>query len=72
MCYIFYRAETDANVFDFVRRYTADYTVVSRRFVKFSVIILLRNIFDQSYTKLLYTNIYVFNLILLASRSNIM
>jgi hypothetical protein len=27
MCYIFYRAETDANVFDFVRRYTADYTV---------------------------------------------
>jgi hypothetical protein len=38
MCYIFYRAETDANVFDFVRRYTADYTVVSRRFVKFSII----------------------------------
>lgn len=38
MCYMFYRAETDANVFDFVRRYTADYTVVSRRFVKFTVI----------------------------------
>lgn len=57
MCYIFYRAETDANVFDFVRRYTADYTVVSRRFVKFSVIILLRNILTsptQSYYILIY------------------
>lgn len=29
-------AETDAHVFDFVRRYTADYTVVSRRYQRYS------------------------------------
>ncbi|XP_052102074.1 dedicator of cytokinesis protein 7-like [Mytilus californianus] len=29
-------AETDTHVFDFVRRYTADYTVVSRRYQRYS------------------------------------